>query len=510
MDIPSVATILDSMVDWRCILFSFICILYWLLLNVRKFPAGKKIPPGPLGLPLLGHLHNRANLLDYRKCMELAKTYGSVFRLRMGMKDVIILNDFHSIKEVLSMKEILFRSETALVWQVKYKGLNALNGDAWRDNRHFCMHMLRDLGFGKKSMQEHIKEEVNHLTNRIAEQHGRPILIDKLLEASVANNISALVFGRRFPFEDPVRAFFDSRNDKLARVFATGAHYVFFPRWIFYVRNLLPSSGARIVKEVYEEIATFISGEVENHETALDDTDNRDFIDGYLKKIKEDRDSRVSNFKMDYLVGNAMSFFGAGTHTVKATLLWHLLNLADKVNTVQKRIQEEVDRVTGGSRPPRWEDQDEMPFTVATIWEMYRWRAVSPLSLPREAAGDAIYKDFVIPKGSVVIPNLGAVHMDPELWDCPEKFRPERYLTNDGKRLKPKPELVIPFSTGKRMCPGATLATVEIFLYLTTLLQEFNVLPVEGRRIDLESISTAVNFTRPQELRFEKRHGNKT
>ncbi|KAH9379785.1 hypothetical protein HPB48_017344 [Haemaphysalis longicornis] len=143
-------------------------------------------------------------------------------------------------------------------------------------------------------------EEVNHLTNRITKQHGRPLLIDKLLEASVANNISALVFGRRFPFEDPVRAFFDSRNDKLARVFATGAHYVFFPRWIFYIRNLLPSSGARIVKEVYEEIARFISGEVESHESSLDDTDNRDFIDGYMKKIKEDRDSQVSNFKIRY------------------------------------------------------------------------------------------------------------------------------------------------------------------------------------------------------------------
>lgn len=510
MDIPTAATILGPTLDWRSVLFFLICISYWFLLNKRNFPPGKKLPDGPSGIPLLGHLHNRASLLEYRKCMELAKAYGPVFRLRMGIKDVILLNDFESIKEVLSKKEILFRSETALVCQVKYKGLNALNGDVWRDNRHFSMHVLRDLGLGKKSMEEHIKEEVKHLANRIAEQHRRPVVIDKLLDASVANNISALVFGKRFPFEGSVRAFFDSRNEKLARVFSAGAHYVFLPRWIFYIRNLLPSSGARIVKEVYEDIADFISGEVAAHEASLDDEENRDFIDGYMKKIKAHQDSPRTSFKMDYLVGNVMSFFGAGTHTVKATLLWHLLNLADKVESVQRRIQEEVDRVTGGQRPPRWDDQAHMPFTVATIWEMYRWRAVSPLSLPREAAEQTTYKDWVIPKGSVVIPNLGAVHMDPLVWECPEMFRPERHLTEDGTRLKPKPERIIPFAIGKRMCPGATLATVEIFLYLTTLLQEFDVLPVEGAKIDLESISTAVNFSRPQELRFVKRNFNKT
>ncbi|KAK8773496.1 hypothetical protein V5799_011978, partial [Amblyomma americanum] len=66
------------------------------------------------------------------------------------------------------------------------------------------------------------------------------------------------------------------------------------------------------------------------------------------------------------------------------TIHWHLLNCADKPYTVQRSIQKEVDDVIGRERQPRWEDNKKMPYTMATIWEMYRWRTVAPLSIPRD------------------------------------------------------------------------------------------------------------------------------
>ncbi|KAM7281846.1 cytochrome P450 2J4 [Ixodes scapularis] len=77
------------------------------------------------------------------------------------------------------------------------------------------------------------------------------------------------------------------------------------------------------------------------------------------------------------------------------------------------------------------------------------------------------------------------IHMDPDLWEAPEEFRPERFLSKDGSRLIDKPDWLVPFSVGKRMCPAENLANLEVFLYLTRLLQKFTVLPEDGTTIDL-------------------------
>lgn len=380
-----------------------------------------------------------------------------------------------------------------------------LNGDDWKQNRRFSLHVLRDLGFGKKSMEEHILEEAACLLENFDEAKGAPLDVDKYLAPSVSNNITALLLGRRFPLGDHRRKFLDDRMRRLAKLLLSGSRFTFFPRWVFWIANLLPNSTTHLVKECYNEFAGFVSEEVQHHEDTLDQQTNRDFIDGYLKKIKEHETDPDTKFKKVNLIGNTMALFSGGTLSIKSTVYWNLYNCADQPDTVQRRIQEEIDKVVGKKRSPRWDDKNRMPFTMATISETYRLRPILPLSVAREAFEDSVYKDYFIPKGSVVIPNIGAVHMDPAHWKHPEEFRPERFLKDDGSGLKAKPKQLLTFSLGKRMCPAETLSTAEIFLYLTAILQKFTVLPPDGRRINLEPISGAMNYPRPQELRFISR-----
>lgn len=483
--------------------FAVIPLVFWL--RKRKLPAGKRLPPGPKGLPLIGHLIHRTQLFDHKRCMELAKVYGPVVRFSMGIKDVVFLNSYESVKEILSRKEMLFRSENNVVSQIEYQGIGTLNGDDWKQNRNFCLHVLRDLGFGKRSMEDHITEEAQFLLEKIAEMKGAPLDLDKYLAPSVSNNITSLVFGRRFPYEDHRRKYLDDRIRRFAKLFQAGARFTFLPCWIFRITNLLPYATSHLIEEILDELACFIRQEIDQHEETVDEQNNRDFIDGYLQKMREHEHDPDAKFKKVNLIGNILAFFGGGTHTIKSTVHWHMLNCADKRDTVQRRIQEEIDEVVGKERAPRWDDQSQMPFTMATIMEMYRWRAIAPLAIPREAAEDIVYKDYVIPKGTVVIGNIGAVHMDPTFWENPVEFRPERFLKDDGTGLKPKAEQLIPFSVGKRMCPGETLATVEVFLYLTTILQKFTVVPPHGSRINLQPASPAVNYPQLQELCFISR-----
>ncbi|XP_075543684.1 uncharacterized protein LOC142578168 [Dermacentor variabilis] len=471
-------------------------------MNKPRIPKGKKLPPGPRGFPLVGHLPYGPRNFDYKRCLEISKQHGPVFRLKVGVKDIVILNDFESIKDVLTRKAVLNRTDNFILDRSGVKGIVTLNGDAWLDNRRFCLHVLRDLGFGRKSMEEHIKDEVQYLADKILELHGSPVDIRKYLVPSMSNNITSLVFGRRYPFEDRRRKFLDERLKKVLRIIGSGSLFTFLPSWAFFIFSMLPFTDVGKIKEVLEEMFEYVSEEVKQHEISLDENSNRDFIDGYIKKMKENEDNPHSSFKMGNLLGNVLNFFGAGSNTVQLSIQWHLLNCADKVDSVQRNIQNEIDRVVGHERAPCWEDHNKMHFTMATIWEMYRWRTVAPLSIPREAAEDVEYKDYFIPKGTVILPNLSAVHLDPVIWESPKMFDPHRFLKKDGSGLIAKPDQLIPFSIGRRMCPGETLATVEIFLYLTTLLQKFTVRPADGKRVDLEPAAVALNMPVPQQLKF--------
>lgn len=497
-------------VNW---LYLFISILLSLFVfgvissNVNKprIPKGKRLPPGPRGFPLVGHFPYGPRNFDYKRCLEIAKQHGPVFRLKIGVKDIVFLNDFDSIKDVLTRKDALNRTDNFLLDRTGVKGVLTLNGEAWQDNRRFCLHVLRDLGFGRKSMEEHIKDEVQYLAGKLLELDGSPVDIRKYLVPSMSNNITSLVFGQRYPFEDHRRKFLDERLGRVVRIIGSGGLFTFLPSWAFLIFSMLPFTNVGKITGLLQEMFEYVSEEVKQHKSTLDESSNRDFIDEYIKRMEENKNNPHSNFKMGNLLGNVLNFFGAGSNTVQLSIQWHLLNCADKVDTVQRNIQNEVDSVVGRERPPCWEDHNKMHYTMATIWEMYRWRTVAPLSIPREAAEDVEYKDYFIPKGTVILPNLSAVHFDPTFWESPEVFDPHRFLKKDGSGLISKPDQLVPFSIGRRMCPGETLATVEIFLYLTTLLQRFTVMPLEGKRVDLEPAAVALSVPAPQQLKFVRR-----
>ncbi|CAM1154395.1 Uncharacterised protein g11205 [Pycnogonum litorale] len=74
---------------------------------------------------------------------------------------------------------------------------------------------------------------------------------------------------------------------------------------------------------------------------------------------------------------------------------------------------------------------------------------------------------------------LYGIHRSKELWGDPEIFRPSRFLNEDGQVFRP--EYLIPFGIGKRICPGESLAKAEIFLFFTTLLHCFKFVSVDGQ-----------------------------
>jgi len=121
-----------------------------------------------------------------------------------------------------------------------------------------------------------------------------------------------------------------------------------------------------------------------------------------------------------------------------------------------------------------------MPYTEAFILEVFRVASIFPYAVPHCVTEDSELRGYLIPKGVSVYASIYSTHHDPEVWGDPENFRPDRFLSSDGSKVE-KHESLLPFSIGKRQCPGELLARDQLFLFLTTLLQNFRICNEDGK-----------------------------
>ncbi|XP_054929264.2 cytochrome P450 2J2-like [Dermacentor andersoni] len=503
-----------------------------LLTTLRNGDKDKRLPPGPSGLPILGYLPFIKG--PYHVAFkQLSEKYGPLVRLRLGFKDVVVLNDLPSIREALANPDVLYRPDNFIFRELGYigkiccwfwqwilthrahvdlmaeflnfldTGILAMNGEQWQVNRRYCFHALRNLGFVSTPMEKHIQAEVLHLVDLLSPEKGKHTMVALHLGSSLANVISALMFGQRFHSEEPGGRFLERLSTKLMHSESFFSFMDFFPG----IRALLatiPKTRVYTMKCVMKEMAQLVKDEVTKREGKLNKHVDVDFIDGYLKKIQGESTDR--RYTLQNLQGNVANIYGASTNPVRRTILWCLYIAAADPDGHQATLQREIDAIVGHERTPQWEYRHRMPLTMAFILETLRWKTISPISVHRVANRDTILSGYHIPAGTFVVPNLWSLHNDSTHWRRPEIFDPARFLNAGGTEVEQKPHAFLPFSLGRRACPGETLALTEIFLYVTTLLQKFRVLPEEGKPVSLAS-GTAPRATidHTQRLQFVAR-----
>jgi len=121
---------------------------------------------------------------------------------------------------------------------------------------------------------------------------------------------------------------------------------------------------------------------------------------------------------------------------------------------------------------PEYEYYSRMPYTEAFLQELMRHCTLAPLGIVHRTTEDTELCGYFIPKDSIVQANISAIHNDPDVWENPREFKPERFLDNSFQHLVKK-EAFLPFSYGGRHCIGEILAREELFLFVTTIVQHF-------------------------------------
>jgi cytochrome P450 len=175
-----------------------------------------------------------------------------------------------------------------------------------------------------------------------------------------------------------------------------------------------------------------------------------------------------------------------GTESSAVTVEWALSELLKKPEVFAKAT-EELDRVVGRSRWVTEKDIPSLPYVDAIVKETMRLHPVAPMLVPRLSREDTSIDGYDIPAGTRVLVSVWSIGRDPELWDAPEEFMPERFLSS-RLDVKGHDYELLPFGSGRRMCPGYSLGLKVIQVSLANLLHGFEWKLPDGVELNMEEI----------------------
>ncbi|XP_077345174.1 cytochrome P450 2K4-like [Lithobates pipiens] len=430
--------------------------------------SSSKFPPGPRALPLIGNLHMINLRRPTQTFMKLSKQYGSVFSIQMGGVKMVVLSGYETVKSALVdyPDEFAERPHIPMFEDInKGFGVPFSHGENWKVMRRFTLNKLRDFGMGRKTIEDRIVEECGFFTKELKSLEGKPEDLTIKTHFAIGNIIISIIFGHRFDYQHPILLRLlglISENMKLVGS-PSVAMYNFFP--IFYY---LCGTHSKVMQNI-EDIHNFLKTEFVGHLKELDRDDQRGLIDAFLVKQEEEKSDPNTYFHEMNLLSTVTSLFMAGTETTSSTIRWAISYMI-QYPEIQKRVHEEIDRVIGSAQP-RIDHRKDMPYTNAVIHETQRFANIVPLNLPRETTRDITFQGYHLPKGTYIVPLLESVLYDETQFERPESFYPEHFLDSQGAFVKKA--AFMPFSAGRRSCPGETLAKMELFLFFTSLMQKF-------------------------------------
>jgi cytochrome P450/nitrite reductase/ring-hydroxylating ferredoxin subunit len=445
--------------------------------------------PGPRGLPLVGNMLSLDLPRLHLVLESWAREYGPMCRIELPGRTLIALSDAALIEQVLRARPETFRRDSKVepvFAELGVNGVFAAEGSAWRSQRRLAME-----GLAQKNVREAyptiraIAERLLRRWERAAERDAIVDLPDDLMRFTV-DVTTSLVFGRDLHTLDGGDDVIQNDLSHIFPAFARRLNAV-LPYWRV-LRLERDREVDRAVAAVHAWLRELIA-EIRARRRATPDRPPANFLEAMI----EARDEKGRPFDDDILIGNGLTMLLAGEDTTALSLAWaaHLL-LEHPGELAPLRAQ--LASVLGGEKVPRTlEENNRLDVATAIANEAMRVRPVAPLNF-LESIADTVIGDVAIPSGTNVVLLHKIPQLDARNFEDPDQFRPRRWLHPTGAH---EASAAMPFGSGPRICPGRSLALIEMRLVLATLYQSFDVV----RAGDPAAVEERYSFTvGPSEL----------
>lgn len=476
-----------------------------------------RMPPGPTPLPFIGNKLQLPRSSPWIQFQEWSRKYGPIYTIFIGRQPTVIISDPTVASELLEARSSKYSSRPRMVAMGELLWDNASilvqpYGKEWSVRRK-----LLHLAMTPRALRLYKPVQEAEASRLACGLLGRPGDYVGLIETFTSSVVFCVAYGHRI----------DSLNAKVIRQRFEFMHYssslnvpgkylVESIPALKHVPDLLAPWKADIKAHGRREAAANLAlTDIVRSDIAKAEADGGsreklpDSLCKMLLEMRETENIPLSDRDFSFVPA---SLFGAGSDTTASTMCSAFLALVTHPETLAA-AHKELDDIVGRERTPTFEDEARLPYIRAFCKEVLRWRPVAVLGgTPHASTEDDYYEGYYIPAGTTVLGNSWAINLNEEYYPNPHHFDPRRFLDENvaarnkhsplpggvdvelGGKGHPNKNGHSSFGWGRRICPGANLATNSLYVALAKLLWAYDIKPVPGRSYDTFDYTEGFNI----------------
>nr|A0A1D8QMG4.1 RecName: Full=Carnosic acid synthase; AltName: Full=Cytochrome P450 76AK8; Short=RoCYP76AK8; AltName: Full=Miltiradien-20-al synthase; AltName: Full=Pisiferic acid synthase [Salvia rosmarinus]AOW42546.1 cytochrome P450 76AK8 [Salvia rosmarinus] len=435
------------------------------------------LPPGPPRLPIIGNILQLGRD-PHKSLAQLAKTYGPLMSLKLGNQFAVVVSSPEMAREILQKQGLIF-SKPFTPSAVRVLGHNDISmnmlpasSDRWKKLRRVAREQLFSnpaLQATQDIRQERLRQLTDYASRCCAQ--GRAMNVGEATFTTMTN----LMFATLFSVELTQYGATDTGSDKkfkehvnaLTRYMGVPNVADFFP----FLAPLDPQGMRRKLTYHLGSLLELVQSLIQQRLQARNDSTyqkKNDFLDTLLD-LSEGNEYDLSIKEIKHMF---VDLIIAGSDTSAATTEWAMVELLLHPDKMAK-LKAELKSVLGEKSIVEESDISRLPYLLATVKEVLRYHPAAPLLAPHAAEEETQVSGYIIPKNTKMFINVWSITRDPSIWKNPESFEPERFLDSEidfgGQHFE-----LIPFGSGRRICPGMPLASRMLQCMVATLCHNFD------------------------------------
>ncbi|XP_062119271.1 cytochrome P450 93A3-like [Humulus lupulus] len=439
-----------------------------------------RLPPSPLALPIIGHLH-LLGPIPHQAFQKLSNRYGPLIHLYLGSVPCVVASTPEVAKEFLKTQETSFlnRPQMTAVDYLTYGSADfsfTPYGPYWKFMKKICMTQL----LGGRTLDQFLplrREEIKkflHLMLKKADRKESVEVEGELMKLS-NNVISRMLMGKTCSEND-------NEAEEIRKLITETAELTGkfnLKDYIWFCKNLDLQGFGKRLKKVRDKFDSMMDQIIQEHEEARMKENYGDTVKDLLDMLLDISEDKSSEFKLtrENIKAFILDIFAAGSDTSALTIAWALSELVNNPN-IMKKAREEMDTIVGQTRLVEESDIGNLPYLQAIVKETLRLHPTGPMAV-RESTERCTINGYDIPEKTQLFVNLWAIGRDAKHWETPLEFKPERFLSEDESGninqldVRGQNYHFMPFGSGRRGCPGTSLAMLVVQATLAAMIQCF-------------------------------------